>query len=621
MLQIFKMSPRFAHIVVGLPLEGHFDYSIPLNLQDKIKIGQRVRISFHRDIRVGFVIGLAEQTDIPKKIKPILGILEENPCLDAPALQWTKLLSEHYGCSWGEAIETSLPTVLRKTKVVEIPWVEPTPMPKVKHETFLVHDPSLNLGWEYIHEGIHKALSHGQGVIVLVPEVYQIESVGIKLKAKFGESIAILDKKLKPKNELEQWLLVKSEKVKIVVGTRSVVFAPVRHLGAIIIFEEENEAYKQEQVPHYHARIAAQIRAFVESCHIILVSAAPSAETWWQAQQGHIQKISFSAPHVARLETIDMTNYASRKSALISFPLRNVLEKTLAEKGKVVLLMNRKGFSMLTRCNQCGYAIHCPRCDVPLTYLYSKKKMICRRCQYKMDVPKICPQCKSSYLRSMGIGIEKLESELARIFPAARMALYEKETKQIPQQADIIIGTQAVLRILPDISVDVLAILQFDALLNRLDFRSAQKAFSLLIRLRHMVKQKVIVQTFNMDNYCLKAARLLNFESFYNEELALREELRFPPFNYLIDMGLRSRSETAAWAQTNELFERLRQGQSADIEISEPQPNILSKLRDQYRFTIMMKGPSVDKILSLTKSALKDLKRKSNTIVTVGVDP
>ena len=614
------MSPRFAHIVVGLPLEGYFDYSIPPALQSKIKIGQRVRISFHRDIRIGFVIGLAEQSHI-KNLKPILAILEENPSLDAAALQWTKLLSEHYSCSWGEAIETSLPTLLRKNKSAEIPLLEFAPMPKAKHETFLVHDPSLNQCWDYVYECMSKAIAHGQGIVVLVPEVNQIDFVVKKLKTKFSDPVAILDKKLKPKQEWEQWLMVKSGKAKIVVGTRSAVFAPVKHLGAMIIFEEENDAYKQEQVPAYHARIVAHMRAYVENCHVVLVSAAPAAETWWQAQQNEIQRSFFSPRESAMLQIFDMSNYKPGKTSVVSFPLRNLLEKTLAEKGKIVLLMNRKGFSTLTRCNQCGYAIHCPRCEVNLTYLYSKKKMVCQRCHYTTDVPKVCPQCKSSYLRSVGMGLEKLESEMARIFPVARIARYEKETVQIPKQADIIIATQAVMRILHEIPIDVLAILQFDTLLNRLDFRSAQKAFSFLIRLRHLVKQKVVIQTFYMDNYCLKAASRMDFDSFYREELSLREELKFPPFSYLVHIGLRSRNETAVLAQANELFERLQQRRSEDIEVLDPQPETLSKLRDQFRFTIMMKGESLERILSLTKSALKNFKRKSHTIVTVNVDP
>ncbi len=613
------MIPRIAHVVVGLPLETHFDYTVPEALQPKIKVGQRVRVSFRREIRVGYVVELAEKSAY-KNLKPIFAILEEEPCLDANALQWTRLLSGHYACSWGEAIETSLPNFLRKPRVAEIPAINAPVLPKVKHETFLLHDPSLKQYWEHLFTMIDRAFKHGQSVIFLVPEAHQINGIAEKLKTRFHEAIAVLDKQLKPKQEMEQWSLIREGKAKIVVGTRSAVFAPALLPGLIILLEEEHDAYKQEQAPAYHARVAAHIRAFVQGCHVVLISAAPSAETWWQAKENIAQRTFFPPERSAEVQIVDLSNYGAKQS-IVSFPLRNLLEKTLAENGKVVLFINRKGFSSATRCNQCGHSLQCPRCEVSLTYLYSKKKMACRRCRFTTEVPKICPNCRSRYLRSVGTGIEKLESDIARVIPTARISRYEQETKQAPRNANIIIATQAVRRILPELNADVLAILQFDAFLNRVDFRSANKVFSLAMELRHQVSKKLVVQTFQMDNYALKTLVKMDFDAFYGEELKLRQELKLPPFDYLATVMLRGKQEEAVLAQANALFELLTKKETAGVEVLDPQADVIPKLRDQYRFTIMLKGQSLETILGLIKAALKDLKRKSSVIVTVNVDP
>lgn len=324
--------------------------------------------------------------------------------------------------------------------------------------------------------------------------------------------------------------------------------------------------------------------------------------------------------NLSGMQLIDLSNYNPAKSSVVSFPLRNIMEKSVAQKERVLLFLNRKGFSTVTRCSQCGRALVCPRCNVNLTYLYSKKKMVCRMCRYTTEVPKICPQCKSSYLRSLGTGIEKLESEIARIFPTVRVARFDKESAALPKGVDILIATQAVLKVLDGFKADVIAILEFDAQLNRVDFRSSEKAFASLIALRCAAKKKLVVQTHQTNNYIIQAAASMNFDYFYEEEMKLREELQLPPFKHLIAIGLRGREEDAVFAEAQRLYEKL--GKDSPLyEVSDPQPDLLAKLRDQYRFTIMVKTASVVEMLAQVKTVLKDLRRKKNIIITVNVDP
>jgi primosomal protein N' (replication factor Y) len=236
-------------------------------------------------------------------------------------------------------------------------------------------------------------------------------------------------------------------------------------------------------------------------------------------------------------------------------------------------------------------------------------------------MPKVCPECKSSYLRSLGTGIEKLESDLTRVFPYARIEQFDRETKGIPKKADIIIATQAILRVIEDINISLIGVLDVDAELNRFDFRSAQKVFSLLMRLRQAAKDKIAVQTYQNKNYCLKTIRNMDFDKFYRHEIKLRRECGFPPFKHLVAIMLRGPKEDVVLGQAKDLFDRLEKDIPKGIEILDFQPDMLPKLRDKYRFTIMLKGKPVKRMLSFVKSAVKASRKKKNVVVTVNVDP
>jgi len=276
------------------------------------------------------------------------------------------------------------------------------------------------------------------------------------------------------------------------------------------------------------------MRAKIEKSSLLFVSSTPSAEVWKKANAKSVIKKTFETDKCSDLQLIDLSNYKTRSSSSVSFPLQNDINKCLNQKGKAILFLNRRGFSSITKCNQCGFTIKCVRCNTNLSYLYSSKRLVCHLCNYKIELPKICPGCNSKYLRSLGGGIEKIESELARLLPGVQIAKYDRETSKIPRKADIIIATQAILKEFDKINVSLIGVLDIDAELNRFDFRSGQKVFSLLVRLRQAAREKVVVQTYQIKNYCLRAARDMNFSKFYSKELALRKELNFPPFSHLI---------------------------------------------------------------------------------------
>lgn len=632
------MPLKIAQVVVGLPVEGPFDYSIPAELAGKVAVGQRVRVLFNRRQRAGFIVGFKAKSAF-KRLNQVLSCLDNHPLIDEKALVFTKKLSEYYACAWGEAIETWLPSALRTIRPLE--WTPPargaaqpagssrreeeSPSAFVKNIT-LLHDKSSDKRWPLILEMVRETLDANRGVIFLVPETAMVDAVAVHLAKAVSVPMMVFDKKASAVRELESWLAVREGKARVVIGTRSAVFAPSENLGLIVIYEEENTAYKQEQTPHYDARALARMRAGVEGCSVLYVSSAPSAETWFyflkeQARKEKWQKVTCEAERLSAMQIIDMTNYNPQKTSVLSFPLQNAMRDTLAQQGKVILLMNRKGFTTRTHCQQCGFTVQCERCNVNLTYLYSQKVMVCRHCNFRTELPKVCPQCRGGYLRSSGTGTEKLESEVARLYPQSRVGRFDTNSKSFPRQADIVITTKAVLREQEALDVSLVAVINFDAELHHLDFRSGHHAFALLARLRQLAAQKLLVQTRMMDNYALRAVSKNDPDRFYKEELSLRKELGFPPYRHLVSIGLRGVNEDFVFEQAKELSARLEKDRDARVEISDPHPDVNPKLRDKYRFTILLKGRSVKSILAFIRKALKDFSRKRNTIVTINVDP
>lgn len=615
-------KPTVVKVVVGLPVEGPFDYAAGPDVGERIAVGQRVRVSFNRRNLVGYVVGTAQRSAF-KKLNPILSLLDEGPVLDGPALELMRAFSVYYGCSLGEAIETYLPAALRhdKTSVNCVVTSTAVGQPAVyRQNNILVHDQTRHKRWAFIIEYIKKMMAEAKNVIVLVPEVSLIdETVSLLTKAVDG-AVAVLEKKTTPKKELAQWERIKRGEFRVIVGTRSAIFAPLPRLGLIVINEEENEAYKQEQSPHYHVHEVAQMRGAIESSRVMFVSSVPSAEIWEKAKKNKWERVVFQKEDRTAVQVIDMSNYNPGKTSLLSFPLQNAIQKTLENKGKIVLFMNRRGFSTRTHCRQCGFTITCDRCNVNLSFLYSRKVMVCRHCNFERELPKICPQCQGSYLRSSGIGIEKLESEAARLYPGARISRYDSESAGFPDQADIVVTTQAVFRRHGMWTAALVAVLNFDAQMHRVDFRSGQKAFSLLVHLKHLAGEKLLVQTYMPGSYCIKAIQTTSFDIFYREELKLRKELDLPPYRHLVALGLRGKNENVVFDLSKDLFRRLQEKKVGHVEVFDPHPDINPKLRDQYRFTILLKGRSVKSILSVVKSAFKGFKKK-NVIMTVNVDP
>ncbi len=606
-----------AQVVIGLPVPGPFDYLIPENLQDKVPIGSRVDVPFGAKSCVGYVVGLLAKSPFPR-LKPLTAVLDNVPTLDEKFLKLTRELAEYYACSWGEAIEVALPRVLRSKKVVT--WTPAFPNNKKSTTETLFFLGSLQACANAVAKKVKAVFSDGRGIVFLVPEVGQMAVAKDFLEKVCQIPVGILDRHSGVKQELADWLAIREGRTRIIVGTRSAVFAMMPDLGLIVMVDEENSAYKQEPSPFYHVREVALWRQRIEKCDLLFVSPAPTAELWKILKERKVPAEVFLDKHSGSLQAIDLTNYKYH-NMLISFPLQNDLQATLGKGNKALLFLNRRGFSTLTKCNQCGCVLKCGRCNTPLSFLYSKRKMFCPKCSSTSEFLKFCPQCKGSYLRSMGTGIEKLESELARIYPQARMATFDSDTKNFSGEANVMIATQAIMPFLHRAAFALIAVLDFDGEINRVDFRASCRAFSLLTRLRQAAGEKLVVQTRNPQHEAIRFAAAMTPEIFYKGELSLRRELGLPPYSHMVALALRGTREEDVLDQAQKLYEHLNALSGKDFEISLPQPDLIPKLRDKFRFTIMLKGKAVKSILKQISGPRLEFAKRKGVVLTIDVNP
>ena len=610
------MPHSVAQIVVGLPAPGPFDYFVPEILRKDIRVGSRVYVPFRSSFCVGYVIGLLKKSKFPR-LKSVSAVLDNIPTLDENFLKLTHELAKYYACSWGEGIEAALPRVLRSKK--EITWTPSLEAAPRNNSQIVFLQGSIQSAANTIARKIKSVFGAGHGIIFLVPEVGQINVVKEFLEKVCGISVIAIGRALGVKEELQSWMSIKEGRSRVVVGTRSAVFTMMPHLGLIVMVDEENPAYKQEPAPFYHTREVALWRQKYEQCDIAFVTPTPTAELWKILKNKKIKPEICSDKHLGALQVVDLANY-KYQNMLVSFPLQNHIQETLAKNGKVLLFLNRRGFSTLTKCNQCGFVLKCNRCSTNLSYLYSKKKLVCYRCSASSELPKMCPQCHGSYLRSTGTGIEKLESELVRIYPQARVAFFDSDSKNFSGDANLVIATQAVMPFLHRAAFALIAVLDFDGEINRVDFRAGARVFSLLVRLRQAAGEKLVVQTRNPSHAAIHSVKTMDANQFYRQELQIRRELNLPPYVQTIALALRGSREEDVLNQSQKLYEQLSGIDTKNFEISYPQPDLIPKLRDKFRFTIMLKGKAVKSILKVIEPVMVDFSKRKGIILTIDVN-
>ncbi len=471
----------------------------------------------------------------------------------------------------------------------------------------------------YLRE-IKEALADRRSAIVLFSNIPEAERAKELIEKNLGLQVFVAFRK--QRGELEVWEKIREAQYCVVVGTRSNIFSPVNNLGLIIIDQESDQVYKQEQVPHYHARQVALMRAEIQGAKVVFGGSSLTLESLYLAEENKLEyestPLRLAYPEV---KVIDLRRlaYAERKSKpIFSKFLADAIYTALTEKGKVLLFINQKGFATTVSCHNCGLALRCPRCNINLVFHFDENKIKCHHCSFKMDLPKICPSCNAGYIKYSGLGTEKVESELARIFPQARIKIMNDALDDLTN-ADIFISTSSIVKH-QSLNFDLIGVMAIDNSLNRIDFRASEKTFALIMSLTSFTSKKIIIQSANSNHHCFRALIKNDPQLFLKEELRQRKQLNFAPFKHMILLKIRGESLDKVKGVSRDLFERLGKIKTSNLKLLSLNPGQPAKLRGNFYYQILMRASSAQKASRSLKLHLKKV-HFSGIIITVDVDP
>jgi len=493
---------------------------------------------------------------------------------------------------------------------------------------------------------IEAAISRGKTAIVLVPEIALTLWVGRLVRARFGETVAVLHSGLPDVERAREWWRVRHGQAGIVVGTRSAVFAPVENLGLIIVDEEQETSYKQEETPRYNGRDVAVYRARLEGAVALLGSATPSLETYHNARSGkyHLLELTSRVENrpLADVRIVDLREEfrQQHKAAPVSESLRAAIALRLEEKTQAMVLINRRGYSWSLLCRSCGAFVQCENCSIALTYHKSRQRLECHYCGYAIRPPKKCPKCAGEYMYFVGDGAERVEEYLREKFPSARIARLDRDTvrtKREYQQVlgafadgelDVLVGTQMVAKGHDFQRVTLVGVVAADLALGRPDFRAAERTFQLLTQVagragRGELAGEVLVETYYPEHYAIQLAVRQDYVSFYEKEAHFRRMLHYPPFTALASVLVRDRKIENAIRWSRALAGYFAPFENRGVKILGPAAAPLARLRKDYRFQFVLKSPKRSALSLALSGALDfcDSKKIPDTAVIVDVDP
>ena len=479
---------------------------------------------------------------------------------------------------------------------------------------------------------IIEALKRKKGSIFLVPEISLTTQMVSGLKKIFGDNISIIHSKMSSSKKKEEWEKIYSGKTRIVIGARSAIFAPVKDLGYIIIDEEHENTYKQEDNARYHTRNVALKRSMLEGCKVIFGSATPSFETYYYAQNGQIKLLELNERYNgASLPEVEVVNLENEEGYISKILLENIKD-TISRGEQVILILNRKSHSIQVKCYDCNEKLKCPRCSVNLQYYKQTNKLKCSHCEYSTNMYKKCPNCESDKFNFLGMGTEKLEEELDELFGKENILRMDSTTMKtnkllkkaytdfINQKYQILVGTQIVAKGFHFPNVTLVGVINSDQILQFSDFRAGEKTFQLVTQAagrsgRGDKKGKVIIQTYNSDSNLIESIKNSDFKRYYEEDMALRELVKLPPFVKYIKIIVSSKNEEKSKRKILDIYALVYDKFNY---VSHPDKANIYKLNDDYRNVIYIK--TNNKEMMKNRSLLKSIKDQSNSSIRVLID-
>ncbi len=522
-----------------------------------------------------------------------------------------------------------------------------------QYQTFLLYGVTGSGKTEVYLQLIQEALEKGKTAILLVPEISLTPQMLDRFIARFGkEELAVLHSKLSIGERHDEWERIKEGKARIVIGARSAIFAPLENLGIIIIDEEHDSSYKSEANPKYDAKEVAKRIAIQRNCPLVLGSATPDIRTYQAASEEEKTAITLlpltQRANQSTLPTVQVVDLKEElmngNRSMLSMDLYTAIEENLKQKRQTILFLNRRGYSTFIMCRNCGYTVKCRNCNISMTYHSYEKKLKCHYCGYEEKIVSECPECHSDKIRYFGTGTQKLEQEIQKQFPEASTIRMDIDTvtkknsheeilsKFKKEDIDILIGTQMVVKGHHFPKVTLVGVIAADSSLNIDDYRANERTFQILTQVagragREKLPGKVIIQSYNPENFTIQCAKEQNYEKFYETEIALRKQLKYPPFCDIIVVNFNSTMEAEIKRVSKWVYEALKRdlepiGES-HFRVFQPMPAPIDKIQNRYRWRIIIKGNMTKQANELLNQCLQEVYQKNlkNTRITIDVNP
>lgn len=646
---------RYAQVVVPIPLKSEFTYSFDSD-QMTVQAGMRVMVPFGKRNLQAYVIDVMDKApSVDFEIKGITRVIDKEPIFDRKDYELAVWMEKFYFSSRGEVLDTMIPGGRRDTVFSGLDADEAMPRPDVTlsdeqenavktvmetdHRMYYLFGVTGSGKTEVFLRCAEKVIAEGGQVIYLVPEITLTHQLALQVLKRFQNNVAILHSGLTDSQRIAQWRRIKRSEVGLVIGARSAVFAPFSNLKMIIIDEEHENSYKSGNAPRYHARQVAQKRISDCGGKLLMGSATPSLESW-QMMKDPSKMVRIDLTHrvgggsMPRVEIADM----SKEEGIFSKVLQEKMLRTLAAGKQVILFLNRRGFSYYFHCRSCGYELKCPNCDIALTYHKRHNVLQCHYCGYSQKPITVCPDCGSMDVMYSGFGTEQVEQEISRLFPLYRVARLDTDTvakdrSNIQKTLDdfragkiqILLGTQMVAKGLNFPNVQLVGIIMADSGLLIPDFRAEERTFDLLVQVsgrsgRADSNGEVIVQTRMKDNPAISFAAKGDVEGFFNQELSIRKDTKFPPFSRMVNIVVRSSNAAAARGFADTLAKMLT-SQARKTLVYGASECPIEKIRTYYRFQILLRSTNPADMLSLLNRVMKEVKVPYNVSVDIDMDP
>lgn len=515
-----------------------------------------------------------------------------------------------------------------------------------QQRTYLLHGVTGSGKTEVYLQTIEEVLKLGRQAMMLVPEIALTPQMVLRFKRRFGDEVAVLHSGLSKGERYDEWQKIRDGKASVSVGARSSVFAPFKNLGMIIIDEEHESSYKQEDYPRYQARDIAQWRSQYHQCPLILGSATPSLETYARAEKGVYELLSLpnrvNQQALPEIEIVDMrAELSSGNRSMFSEQLRKSIQQRLDKNEQIVLFLNRRGYASFMLCRDCGHVPQCPNCDISLTYHKSTDQLKCHYCGHQEVPPNKCPNCESEHIRQVGTGTQRVEELLQEAFQEARIIRMDVDTTSRKDahekllddfgagKGDILLGTQMIAKGLDFPNITLVGVLNADTMLNLPDFRASERTYQLLTQVsgragRHEKEGEVIIQTYNPEHYAIKDVQANDYTAFFNKEMNYRKMGKYPPYFFLINFTIAHKEMKKVMEASKHIHKILLQHLTDKALVLGPSPAALSRINNEYRFQILVKyksEPALHEALKYLDDYYHDQYLKEKLSLKIDINP